>query len=257
MFLSNEDRASIEAQLQGSTQEEETLPVQKQEASTRAEDAKVEEKKDVNKKSEVSSTNDNGSEGHDVPYKRFKETIESKNALKAKNADLERQLAELRTKTESRTNSDENKNSKKADDPYNFDNFYKEILNDENVEVDEKYETLNKRLKNFEVKAAEAELDSEIKGIRQQYNVPETVLLQAVINDPRTNLTNFAKEYSQFIAEIEEGAIARHSSEKKSAPAAPRRVQGTGGTVSSAPQKPRSMAEARAAALAFIKTNGL
>lgn len=212
-------------------------------------DLTVQSQTDV-KKVEASSTDEkNESDGHNVPYKRFKEVNESKKVLKTRADELERQLSEARAQLNSR-------GSKQKESPDDIIDYMPEFYKEFSDPADPKVSSLEKRLQNFEMKAAQAELEMEISGISRKYpDVPQQVLLQACINDPEKNLEDVAREYSMFIAEIEERALAKHA--KRSAPTAPPRPNSVGSLSPSTSNKPRTMADARAAALAFMKQQGI
>lgn len=249
-FLTDDAKLALEEKFKAMNIEE-TPPAQVEtKVETRA-DSTVSEQKDENRVD--ASSADKEESGHAVPYQRFKEVNNSKKQLQAKAAQLEQELQEMRAKLESRPKTEDRVEKAK---PSIYDDYASIAAAIDDVE-DEKYTTLSKRLETFEVRAAQAELESEIAQAQRKYpDVPETVLLQAVIQNPDTSVMNIAKEYSQFIAEIEERALAKHA--KKTAPAVPPRPQSSGtGVISSSSNKPRTMSDARAAALAFLKTQGL
>lgn len=247
-FLTDDAKAALEEKFKAMNTEEVQPTQQETKNETQAVENSFQGKQD-DKNVEVSSPNDKDEPGHAVPYQRFKEVNESKKQLKAKTAELERQLAETRAQLERKSES-RNDVSHRSD----LDDIIYSLENDS--ESNDKYSSLEKRLQTFEVRAAQAELEAEIASISRKFpEVPETVLLQAVISNPETSLVDVAREYTQFIAEIEERALAKHA--KKTAPAAPPRPQSSGVPVVTTQGKPRTMADARTAALAFLKQQGL
>lgn len=248
MFLNDEAKAALEQKLQG--MQEETQPVLETKVSTRADETQVQSQTDV-KNVEASSTDDKEESGHAVPYQRFKEVNETKKQLKAKTAQLERELEDMRAQLHRKSENVETKPQKERDIFDEIKSFY------ESDDVpDEKYSVLEQRLAAFEVKTAQAELEVEIANITKKYpEVPEAILLQACIQNPDQDLVQVARDYTQFIAEIEERALAKHA---KRTPSAPPRPQSSGSSsVATGNGRPRNMAEARAAALAFMKQQGL
>ena len=248
-FLTDDAKAALEQRFNELQQTNEVPQVQNEHrVETRADETEVQNKTDVKKDVEVSSTNNKEEQGHAVPYQRFKEVNESKKALKLKNAELEKQLNEIRSKKEDRTERVDNTSAFKE-----FDDFYNSVMADE---PEDKYQSLEKRLQTFETRAAQASLEAEIFAINKKYpEVPETVLLQACINNADADLVQVAKEYSQFIAEIEEKALAKHF---KKAPDAPSRKQSSGSSSVQAPtQPPRNFVDAKQRALQFLKQQGL
>jgi hypothetical protein len=258
-FLTDDARAALE--LRFNELQKDNVPEVQEETRVepRAEETSFQNKTDVKADKfksdvEVPSTNDKEEQGHSVPYQRFKEVNESKKALKMRTAELEKQLSEARSQLESGRKVE---TSKQNDDntPFKeFDDFYKSVMEED--APSEKYTSLEKRLQTFEQRAAQAELEAEIAGVTRKYpDVPESVLLQACIQNPDVSLADVAKEYSQFIAEIEERALAKHS---KKAPAAPPRHHSSSSSQTSAPSnKPRTFSDARAAASAYLKQQGL
>jgi len=249
-FLTDDARAALEQKFQSMhIDEEKAQPVQNEpKVETRADETRFQDKTDV-KRVEASSTDDKDEQGHAVPYQRFKEVNESKKQLKAKTAELERQLAEMKAQVE---------NSRKIQtrDQHEPDIFSDIASLYEAPQEDDKVSALEQRIANFEMRAAQVELENEISVITKKFpDVPETVLLSACIQNPDIDLVTVARDYSQFIAEIEERALAKHG---KRAPSAPPRPQSTGSSsISNSQTKPRSMADARSAALAYLKQQGL
>lgn len=256
MFLNTDAIAAIEQKLSG-MQNEENSSQTENEPVAREVEVNVQAKNDVNDEDRHTVSSAGAAEEkeqHSVPYKRFQEVNASKKELKAKASRLEQELQEARKEIERVRQTKPTQETK--------DNFYEEIERQlAEGDHDPRYSGLEKRLNAYEEKMAAAELDVELKTVRKSYpDVPEEVMLQAVINDPNVSLMDVAKEWSQFVAEIEERALARAGVSKTSTPSAPKRPQGATGGVSvsaAASSKPRTMADAKAAALAYFKQHGL
>lgn len=254
MFLNDEQKASLEAQLQNMHNDpQETSPSTVTDSGVLSQtETKSDVAKDV-KTTEVSSTEESGrqSEGHAVPYSRFKDVNDSKKQLQQKNSKLEKELSELRSQLTQ-------KNDVKVDERSELDKYLDSLTDNS---ADKKYDDLNSRLASFEMKNAQAELDAEISEITKKYpDVPKSILLQAVIQNPDIDLFHIANEYSQFIHSIEEKALSKHkvsTSTQHSAPPRPKSVTSTGNSVGQNISRPRTMAEARAAALNYFKQNGI
>jgi hypothetical protein len=180
-----------------------------------------------------------------VPYARFKAVNASKKALQAQAADLQRQLDEA------------NKKLAAPREPSLVDYFTQQAEARVEQQPDDRFASLERRLHNYEVRQAEAELTNELAALARAYpDVPEQVLLQAVIQDPSKQLAQVASEYTAFVNEIEERALERHRQSQKAAAAkaAPPRPDSVGSlpsTLSGA--RPKTMADARNAALAYFK----
>ena len=241
-FLTSDALASLQDRV-SEMQTDSTESTPQVEVSSRAEPTT--DKTDVNTQVSSTSAKNEESEGHAVPYARFKSVNESKKQLQARNAELERQLNERKT---------EAKPEPKNEDVFGSNDFYKQY--EDPTPDDDRYATLEKRIQTFELRNAQAELEMEIGAIGKKYpDVPAELLLQATINNPNTDLFEVAKEYTHFIHEVEERALARH---RKEAPVAPRRTQSTGSTtIASDAPRPRTMADAKAAALSYIKQHGI
>jgi hypothetical protein len=251
VFLNTDAIKGIEDRLNSLNLEEENSSAGTNEQLARAAEVQTEPKNDVNRQSQESSSETNEEkEPHSVPYKRFQEVNASKKELRAKTTKLQMELQEARQELE-RTRSRQTEKPK--------DTFYEDLERQIAAEDDDpRYSSMEKRMAAYEEKVAAAELDSEIRQAKKLYpDVPEEVMLQAVINDSNVSLIEVAKEWSQFVAEIEERAFAKAGVSRQSTPVAPKRPQGaTGGAAPTAPAKPRTMADAKASALAYFKQHG-
>lgn len=257
MFLNDEQKASLGAQLQNMHNDPPETPapatVAESESVSGTSDSKSASAKDV-KTTEASSAEESGNQndGHAVPYSRFKDVNDTKKQLQQKNSKLEKELNELRSQLTQ-------KNDVKVEEKSDLDKYLDSLTENDD---DKKYADLNTRLSAFEMKNAQVELDAEIKDITKEYpNVPKGILLQAIIQNPDSNLLHVAKEYSQMVAEIEERALAKYKASapatSHSAPPRPQPVPSTGNSVGQNNGRPRTMAEARAAALSYFKQNGI
>ena len=255
MFLNTDAIAAIEQKLSG-MQNEENSSQTENEPVAREVEVNVQAKNDVNDEDRHTVSSAGAAEEkeqHSVPYKRFQEVNASKKELKAKASRLEQELQEARKEIE---------RARQQKPAQEKDSFYEDIERQlAEADGDPRYSGLEKRLNAYEEKMAANELDAELRMAKKSYpDVPEEVMLQAVINDPNVSLMDVAKEWSQFVAEIEERALARAGVSKTSTPSAPKRPQGATGGVSvsaAASSKPRTMADAKAAALAYFKQHGL
>lgn len=253
MFLNTDAIKGIEEKLNAlNTEENSSQPAQEQPA--RAAEVNVQGKNDVNDEDRHSVSSADAAEEkeqHSVPYKRFQEVNASKKELRAKATKLERELEEARKELE---------RARSAKPAPQKDTFYEDLERQIAAEdEDPRYSSIEKRMAAYEEKVAAAELDAEIRQAKKLYpDVPEEVMLQAVINDSNVSLVEVAKEWSQFVAEIEERALSKAGVSRQSAPVAPKRPQGaTGGAAPTASARPRTMADAKAAALAYFKQHGL
>jgi hypothetical protein len=190
-------------------------PVVEQPAPEVEQDVQTEEVLDANVET-VSSTEPE-EEGHSVPYGRFKSVNDQRRQLQQevesyrnRFAEVEQQLAQLRdTQTAPPPQRYEVPQEANEDDTAWLDSLLDETPTEE--APNPQWTELSQRLEAFEVRQAEADLQSEIQQAQGQYpSVPDEVLLNAVIADPEVNVMDIAAQYSTFIASIEEDAIAKY-----------------------------------------------
>ena len=163
-----------------------------------------------------SSTEPND-EGHAVPYGRFKSVNDQRKQLQQevesyrnRYSEVEQQLETLRTQqvNHSQPQRYEAPQQDSADDAW-LDSLLTDEIQSESPNPD--YQNLEERLQNFEVRQAEVDLQREMISVQREFpNVPDDVLLNAVISDPEINVRDVASQYSNFIANIEEEAISKY-----------------------------------------------
>lgn len=245
MFLDQEAQDAVFARLQGQEEEVHQSPEPELSAPATDEiDVKPEESEDTSQfESESSSNNDEDDEGHSIPYNRFKSVIEARNKFKTKSSDLERQLTELQAQMEQETPS------RKLEEE---DDWFDNIFEDDVAEPEsDRYTSLERRLQSFEEERAQFQLEAELQVANVQYpQVPEQVLLQAVMKDPSVDMLSVAEQWNTWMSSVKEDAIANYLNEQKTAaPATPRRPSPTSGTRQASQKKSHSLADARKLAL--------
>mgnify|MGYP003146104236 CR=1 FL=1 len=133
-----------------------------------------------------------------------------------------------------------------------------EFLNDDQPQAEvaapqwqSQYDSLNKRLHQFEVAKEQDNLSRELKGIEEKYtNVNKHFLLKAVISNPEVDLDKLAGEYDTWISSTEESAIARYLEDNKAgeAPKVPPRPRSTGSSpkssITAPDKKPSTLKDA-------------
>ena len=187
---------------------------------------------------------------HQVPYSRFKQVNDSRKELQSSQKELERQILELQSKLE-------NKGNERQVDSYpDDDDTFSDIFDGED-DYDPKYTQLEQRLQRFEQQQVERELESELNHVMKNHpEVPEAILLEAIVKNPHIELNTVANAYKLWTAEIEESAIARYVNQNGGKPSVPKRMSGLGGSgPSGVSQKPRTLEEASAAAREYLKQN--
>lgn len=164
-------------------------------------------------------------EGHAVPYSRFKSVITARNELREKTEYLESQLKNL----EGQLNSTKTAQSSKSA----FDDLYGSFMNESQPTVYEDENTSKLRrfeqvAEQFEVFQAKQQLEQELQVAAAKYpEVPRDVLLQAVVQNPSTDILDIAERYNTFVSVIREDAIAQYTRANggvRPAPQAPPRV---------------------------------
>jgi hypothetical protein len=238
-------------QLKNRLEEEQSSSQSVPDAKAPAAEVKQDEKLDAKPFTQDSSSSEGETdEGHQIPYKRFRSLVDTKNELKSKNLELERQLAEFKAQLESGKNQTK---SEQASDDDDVDRIFQSLLNDDEDTPDERYSSLEGRLRSFEEKQAAVELEKEMSGVLSKYPaVPEAVLLQAIVDNPSVSMEKVAKQYDAWVSEIQQSAINEYTNTQRKSNA-PRRPNGVGGSGPTTPAKPKDLREARVAALNYWK----
>jgi hypothetical protein len=153
-------------QLKNRLEEEQSSSQSVPDAKAPAAEVKQDEKLDAKPFTQDSSSSEGETdEGHQIPYKRFRSLVDTKNELKSKNLELERQLAEFKAQLESGKNQTK---SEQASDDDDVDRIFQSLLNDDEDTPDERYSSLEGRLRSFEEKQAAVELEKEMSGVLRQ-----------------------------------------------------------------------------------------
>jgi hypothetical protein len=202
-------------------------------------------------------------EGHSVPYKRFKKVIESRNELKSEIAELRKQVDELRSMPK-QTEKEFEKSYREAEQEY--EDALQDLLDPSTKQL----KSLEERMFQFEVAQEKVKLNQELASIRNDYpDVPEQLILEAIIKDSSVDARAVAEQYSLFITQVEEQGIARYVKQNgsqqettKAAPAVPKRLSGHSGATADRAhfggvEKPKTLKGAQAAVLQFLKRNNL
>ena len=113
-------------------------------------------------------------EGHNVPYKRFKRVIESRNQLRGEIDYLKKEIDQL--KSAPRQSDREFERSSNAVEK-EYEDALENLLNPEGKKVKD----LEKRMFDFEVAQEKVKLNEDLKIVREKYpDVPEQFVLQAI-----------------------------------------------------------------------------
>ena len=194
--------------------------------------------------------------GHAVPYSRFQQVIHARNHLRDEHDVLKEQLAQLQAQISEKSPS-KRQEKEEADDDW-LDDIWSDDDPVMSTEPDGRYSSLEDKIYQLEVHKETLALQTELQQVSGVYpDVPEEVLLQAVIQDPDISVMDVAERYNAFVSQVEEQAIARYTSENKVAPpAAPPRPASAGSGMSAfgGTKKPRTLDDAKKATLAYLKS---
>ena len=274
MMLGEETPQAEEPAQEAAPAEEpaEAAPVEEAEpasSSDTAGDVKVEAEGGAEAEPQKTEASDSQAEeeevqpGHRVPYTRFKEVIEARNQFKTETAELKAQLEQLREQAQRQASQPapvQAAPQPKADDD---EAWLKELLGEDEPtaqkSVDPALQQLSARLHETEVALARQSLEAEVGAAIQKYpSATRDVILQAVAQNPSLSAENVAEQYSAWMAQVEEEAIARYLKDNPAAakPAAAPRPAKSGAVeapVSSEAAKPKNVKEGSEALQAFLK----
>tara|TARA_R100000808_G_scaffold16530_1_gene37235 strand:- start:1855 stop:2739 length:885 start_codon:yes stop_codon:yes gene_type:complete len=274
MMLGEETPQAEEPAQEAAPAEEpaEAAPVEEAEpasSSDTAGDVKVEAEGGAEAEPQKTEASDSQAEeeevqpGHRVPYTRFKEVIEARNQFKTETAELKAQLEQLREQAQRQASQPapvQAAPQPKADDD---EAWLKELLGEDEPtaqkSVDPALQQLSARLHETEVALARQSLEAEVSAAIQKYpSATRDVILQAVAQNPSLSAENVAEQYSAWMAQVEEEAIARYLKDNPAAakPAAAPRPAKSGAVeapVSSEAAKPKNVKEGSEALRAFLK----
>lgn len=187
--------------------------------------------------------------GHSVPYSRFKSVLEGRNKFKAEVEDYQSQISSLEEKLANLQNQSVSPPQPAQEESGNWlDSFLGQ--EEQAPEWQQSYKGLEERLYKFEVAQEEKILRQELDQISEEFpTVPEQVLLQAVIKDPKTDMRQVAENYHAYVSSIEEQAIARYLEGQKAeqpqeSTPRPRSAGSRGGSSVTPAQKPKSLRDA-------------
>jgi len=236
-----------DAESEEEPEELESQSVEEESDASGEEDELEEEDTSVEALSEDDDDEDEVEEGHRVPYGRFKQINDQRHHLRSQLEEKERFIAELESKMQARKEPEQSYYEEESDEDEAF-GSYDEI------------EALKQQNHAIQVKFATMEIESEIAAALEQYpNVPSEHLWESIAQDGSQRAMDVAKQYSTWVAEVEEAAINRYLNENENgevdAPPRPSRKQ----TAKSNPDeesewKPRNTDEAREAMVAYLRS---
>jgi hypothetical protein len=184
---------------------------------------------------------DEGAPGHRVPYNRFKSVVDARNEYRAKATELESQLDVMRAQHQP-TPPPAPVPQRVPEPEFEWET---DLRADDSPVGDPRYEQLAEQIQVQKVSIARMQLEHELKEAKADYpNVPDEVLINAVVQNPQASVRELAEQYSTFVASIEEGAIASYLESNPGATlAVSPQVEETGVEEAVAP-RPRSSGQA-------------
>ena len=166
--------------------------------------------------------------GHNVPYSRFSKVIASRNEAQEKLSGVEEKVTSLQRELE---------------EAKRFRSFMEQMQPQQSAQpavtqAEDDYldpvvaQRFNALQQQYEQLAYNRDVDVETQNVLREVQhavasnpgVPEEAFYEALNRDPNADLNAFGAMYSQRLAEIEEGAIARYLAENKAAPDVPPEV---------------------------------
>jgi len=193
--------------------------------------------------------------GHAVPYDRFRQVNERRKTLQSEIADRDRRLEELQAQL--------NQKYQQAEQPqeeshgYNYEEYEEEADPDSWAARFKQVEAANK---DMQIKLAHMDIQKEIIEASKEYpGVPEAYMWDMIAQDGNITAQEAAQQYSSFVGEVEEAAIARYLEAQKGevahgAPPRPLSKQTVGTEHLAEPQSPRSLDEARQAMVMYLNS---
>ena len=239
-------------------------------SSNTAEDVKVEAEGGAEAEPQKTEASDSQAEeeevqpGHRVPYTRFKEVIDARNTFKSETDELKAQIEQLRQQAQRQASQPAPVQAAPQQPAGNDDDAWlKELLGETDSKakpaVDPALQQISARLHETEVALARQSLEAEISTAITKYpTASRDVILQAVAQNPSLSAESVAEQYSSWMAQVEEAAIARYLKDNPAAakPAAAPRQAKTGAVeaaISNEGPKPKNVKEGSEALRAFLK----
>lgn len=248
----------------------EPIEAQAEEPTEDIEESSEPDEQDV--KTEGSGEEEEYADGHRVPYNRFKSVLDARNeykdeitSLRERNRQLETYLASKKSSPDPEPESDDYS----YDDDYGLGGDNDDSYGLESGYDDGRVKQLETQMHDLRVQHHRQQLVRDMGVIKERFpNVPPESVLQAVANDPNTNVFQVAETFNSFLVEREEAAIQRYLKDNPSASlqetpqAAPRPRKSGGGEAPGSSRVPRDkrpkhMKDVRHALLNYVKDNNI
>lgn len=268
-FLASEEDFTEEQQPELEAQQDSSEPAE--DVNQEAEAGEVEAQGEQESEADDSPAEDDDSTpGHRVPYDRFKQVLEARNAYKDEISHMREQMQQLQEQFDARQQAPVAPAKQEPQDENEA--WLQSVINDDDPASKayaQQFQTMEDRMYQQEVQMARYDLEHEIAEASQAFpGVPRQVMLQAVANDPNVSALEVAEGYSAFVAQVEEAALAdyiakQEAPETQQQPAEPqaeevRRPARAGATVDSAAnevRQPSSVKDASEMLREFMKSS--
>ncbi len=252
-MLSPEEQERMVARLQGNEPEQEVQEVAPEVEEEPIHEEEAEEEVTSVEAAEAEDENEEEEGGHAVPYDRFRQVNERRKTLQSEIESRDRRLEELQAKL--------NQQFQQAEQPRESNDY--DLEDFEEADPDSwaaRFKQVESANQEMQVKMAHMDLQREIaQAVTQFPNVPESYLWESIAQNGHVSAQAAAEQYSAFVAEVEEGAIARYLKEQEAsvqhnAPPRPSSQQTVGTEHLAEPEGPRTLDEARQAMVMYLNS---
>lgn len=254
-MLDTDKHQELLARLEGNeepSEETEAPEVQAEEAESVPHDEPEGEEEPL---AEASGEEEEEDHPHNVPYNRFKDVIEQRNELREMQKQYEAEMEELRARMD-HLSSAGRQHVQEPEPVETYDSYDDE----EGIDWMKWQKNVESRFEEYESQMARESLERDLEVAQDKYpDVPQNAILQAVALDGSTDVMEFARDYSQFIQEVQEAGIARFREEQAKeakADAKPRarsRSSSSSKGDNTAPAQPMTLEDTHAAVVRALK----
>ena len=204
------------------------------------------------------------SPGHRVPYNRFKKVIDARNEFQTEAEKYKAQVSELQERMKSYSAPQQVQQPVQQQASGGDEAWLQELLGEDGSSAkkpDPALQQLSQRLHETEVMIARQQLEVEISSATEKYpSASRDVILQAVQQNPSVSVEKVAEQYSAWVANMEEAAVAKYLADNPAASApetkkaaAPPRPKGVGGTKATSTTEKRESPKTVEAASAELR----
>jgi len=247
-LLSPERLGELEEAMQGLDSVEESAETAPEEQSVEIAPDAEEEQETAGDGAPPETDVEETEDGHSVPYGRFSKVIAARNQY----AD---EVSELQAKIEAMQSQEQQQQQARPEPSYSDED---ESYDESDYEEEPRLSVLEVQMREIAVAQEEVKLERELSQVQSEFpDVEADFLLNAVIQDPDTDIRQLAEEYTTRVAEIEEAAVAKYLENTPGAtvpfssadvpPEVAAQAQGSQRGVLKQNETPKTMAEAHSA----------